>query len=65
MGSSPKTKSDYRAKIARLEADIERLKFTLSYKTSAADKSYIKGQIADKKRDIANLKADMAKAPRG
>jgi uncharacterized small protein (DUF1192 family) len=79
MGSSPKTKSDYLAAIARKQGEIERIKAMLpeiKRKEKEAIKKYgcinfshgsswQMGQIASLKSDIARLKAEMKSAPKG
>ena len=62
MGASAKTKSDFKAEIAREQAKIESLKGVLP---TAGDKNFVKSQIASHKVRIAELKAQMAKAPKG
>ena len=63
MGAT--TKSDYKVKIARVQQDIERLNFSLAHATTPLSKANLKGQIASKRGEIARLKAEMAKAPKG
>jgi uncharacterized small protein (DUF1192 family) len=79
MGSSPKTKSDYQAAIARKQGEIERIKAILpeiKRKEKEAIKKYGSinfshgsswqlGQIASLKAEIARLKAEMKNAPKG
>lgn len=58
MGSSPKTKAEYRMEIAKLQAEIERLKgFPTPHSRD------VKGRIAMKKAQIAELRGKMANAP--
>lgn len=79
MGSSPKTKSDYQAAIARKQGEIERIKAMLP-EIKRREKEAIKkygsinfshgsswqlGQIASLKAEIARLKAEMKNAPKG
>ena len=79
MGSSPKTKSDYQAAIARKQGEIERIKAMLP-EIKRREKEAIKkyggvnfshgsswqlSQIASLKAEIASLKAEMKNAPKG
>jgi len=66
MGSSPKTKADYRKKIASKEAELARAK--ARRKTCPPDginrtRSLLEEEIAELQGDIAKLKAKMADAP--
>lgn len=60
MGSSPKTKAEYREKIARKQGELERAK--------AAAQQYKsldwKNRVVSLKSEIAELKAKMANAPK-
>lgn len=57
MGSSPRTKSEIRKKIAYLQGDIARLQ--------AGSKSIdTKNRIASKRAEIALLRAKLADAPK-
>lgn len=77
MGASPKTKADYRIKIAQKQSELERLKALLveakerqkrdrkNGTASSHGPDWVRGQIAGVKGEIARLKAEMANAPKG
>ena len=63
MGSSPKTKADYRAEIAEKQALIAHLR-GLKVNADAAGKRHFDSQISLRQEEIARLKERMAKAPK-
>lgn len=63
MGSSPKTKADYKAEIAGKQAVIAHLRGNKA-NADAAGKRYIDSQISLRQEEIARLKERMAKAPK-
>lgn len=66
MGSSPKTKADYRKKIASKKADLARVKAmkkNASPAIASGNNHYWNNEIARLEGEIANLEAKMADAP--
>lgn len=76
MGAEPRTKSEYREAIARKQGELERLKADLARAKQTEKEakrnnqvvshgpSWVQGQIASCKSEIARLKAKMADAPK-
>lgn len=63
MGASPKTKSDYRIRIAAKQGQIATLRANKSAETNQSTKNAISRSIASLQADIARLRAKMADAP--
>lgn len=60
MGSSPKTKAEYRTKIAKLQGDLARARVAAKEYKSLSWKN----EVARLQSEIARLRAEMANAPK-
>ena len=65
FGSSPKTKSDYDAAIARKQGELANAKLDVKRSTSSEGKYYHESRVRTLNNEIASLKSARAKAPKG
>lgn len=64
MGSSPRTKSEYKKKILELQAEYELLKRNAKLHPSSLGGDTWESRAASVKAEIARLKAKMVDAPK-